>query len=65
MDRPQEDPLKDTASQVPPVSLQQSIGGSVRLQVEKGPRQVNTLPPEGLGQHRHGGVPPPAPLISI
>ena len=50
MDRRQEDPLEDTASHVPLVSLQQSIGGSVRLQAEEGPRQVNALPPEGLGQ---------------
>jgi len=48
MDRRQDDPLEDTASHVPPVSLKQSIGGSVRLQVEEGPRQVNALPSKGL-----------------
>jgi hypothetical protein len=64
MDRHQEDPLEDTASHVPLVSLQQNIGGSVRLQAEEGPRQVNALPPEGLGQQGHGGVPPQAPPVA-
>ena len=40
------------------------LGGSVRLQAEEGPRQVNALPSEGLGQQGHGGVPPPAPPVA-